>query len=49
MLTATGLKRSDLGTHGRKLVRCGGKQVLVIAQQDRLFAIPIAARTRAIR
>ena len=39
MLTATGLKRSDLGTHGRKLVRCGGKQVLVLAQQDRLFAI----------
>jgi nitrite reductase/ring-hydroxylating ferredoxin subunit len=39
MLTATGLKRSDLGTHARKLVRCGGKQVLVIAQQDRLFAI----------
>src|SRR6202045_4263072 len=39
MLTATGLKRSDLGTHGRKLVRCAGKQILVIAQQDRLFAI----------
>src|SRR5580693_10197308 len=39
MLTATGLKRSDLGTHGRKLVRCAGNQILVIAQQDRLFAI----------
>jgi nitrite reductase/ring-hydroxylating ferredoxin subunit len=39
MLTATGLKRSDLGTHGRKLVRCGSKQVLVISHQDRLFGI----------
>jgi nitrite reductase/ring-hydroxylating ferredoxin subunit len=39
MLTATGLKRRDLGPHGRKLVRCEGKQVLVIAQQDRLFGI----------
>jgi hypothetical protein len=34
MLTATGLKRSELGTHSRKVVRCGGKQVLVIAKQD---------------
>src|SRR5947209_19836539 len=39
MLTATGLKRSELGTRGRKLVRYKGKQVPVIAQQDRLFAI----------
>ena len=39
MLTATGLKRSELGTDGRKLVRHKGKQVLVIAQQDRVFAI----------
>ena len=39
MLTATGLKRSELGTHGRKLVRHRGKQVLVIAHHDRLFAI----------
>src|SRR5260370_35153236 len=39
MLTATGLKRSELGTQGRKLVRHKGKQVLVIAQQDRVFAI----------
>jgi len=39
MLTARGLKRCDLGTNGRKLVRCEGKQVLVVAQQDRLFAI----------
>ena len=39
MLTGTGLKRSELGADGHKLVRCDGKQVLVIAQQDRLFAI----------
>jgi nitrite reductase/ring-hydroxylating ferredoxin subunit len=39
MLTATGLKRNELGAHGHKLVRCGGKQVLVIAREDRLFAI----------
>ena len=39
MLTATGLRRSELGSDGRKLVRYDGKQVLVIAQQGRLFAI----------
>jgi len=39
MLTATGLKRSELGSNGRKLVRHEGKQVLVIAQEGRLFAI----------
>ena len=39
MLSATGLKRSELGLHGHKVVRCGGKQVLVIAHQNRLFAI----------
>jgi nitrite reductase/ring-hydroxylating ferredoxin subunit len=39
MLTATGLKRSDLGSDGRKLARHEGKQVLVIAQQGRVFAI----------
>ncbi|MGA7261333.1 MAG: Rieske (2Fe-2S) protein [Stellaceae bacterium] len=39
MLTATGLKRSDLGTNGRKLVRHDGKQVLVVAQNGRVFAI----------
>ena len=39
MLTATGLRRSELGAHGRKLVHCEGKQILVIGQQDRLFAI----------
>ena len=39
MLTATGLKRSELGSDGRKLVRHDGKQVLVIAREGRLFAI----------
>ena len=39
MLMATGLGRSELGSHGRKLVRHQGKQVLVIAEQGRLFAI----------
>jgi nitrite reductase/ring-hydroxylating ferredoxin subunit len=39
MLTATGLKRSELGSHGHKLVRHEGKQVLVIAQNGRVFAI----------
>jgi nitrite reductase/ring-hydroxylating ferredoxin subunit len=39
MFTATELKRSELGAHGHKLVRCAGKQVLVIAHQGRLFAI----------
>jgi nitrite reductase/ring-hydroxylating ferredoxin subunit len=39
MLTATGLRRSKLGAHGRKLVRSGGKQILVLAEQGRLFAI----------
>ena len=39
MFTATGLKRSELDSDGRKLVRHDGKQVLVITQQSRLFAI----------
>jgi nitrite reductase/ring-hydroxylating ferredoxin subunit len=39
MFSATGLKRSELGSNGRKLVRHDGKQVLVIAQEGRLFAI----------
>ena len=39
MLTATGLKRNDFGSNGRKLVRHDGKQVLVIAQEGQLFAI----------
>src|SRR5260370_22886406 len=39
MFTATGLKRSELRSDGRKLVRHDGKQVLVVAQEGRLFAI----------
>jgi nitrite reductase/ring-hydroxylating ferredoxin subunit len=39
MLTATGLKRSELGSDGKRLLRHDGKQVLVIAQEGRLFAI----------
>jgi nitrite reductase/ring-hydroxylating ferredoxin subunit len=39
MLTATGLKRSEFGSDGHKLVRHEGKQVLVIAQNGRVFAI----------
>ena len=39
MLTATGLKRKELGSDGRKLFRHDGKQVLVIAHEGRLFAI----------
>lgn len=39
MFTPAGLKRSELDSTGRRLVRHHGKQVLVIAQADRLFAI----------
>jgi nitrite reductase/ring-hydroxylating ferredoxin subunit len=39
MSTATGLKRNELHSDGRKLVRHDGKQVLVVAQEGRLFAI----------
>ena len=39
MLTATGLKRSELCSDGRNLVRHDGKQVLVVAQENRVFAI----------
>jgi nitrite reductase/ring-hydroxylating ferredoxin subunit len=39
MFTATGLKRSELGSDGHKLVRYDGKQVLVVAQGGRVFAI----------
>jgi len=39
MLTATGLKRSELGGNGKRLVRHDGKQVLVVAQEGRVFAI----------
>ena len=39
MLTAIGLKRSELGSNGRKLVRHDGKQVLIVVQEGRVFAI----------
>jgi nitrite reductase/ring-hydroxylating ferredoxin subunit len=39
MLTATGLKRNELGSNGKRLVRHDGRQVLVVAQEGRLFAI----------
>jgi nitrite reductase/ring-hydroxylating ferredoxin subunit len=39
MFTATGVKRAELGADGRRLVRHEGRQVLVIAQGGRLFAI----------
>jgi len=48
MLTATGLRRSELGPRGRKLVRHKGKQVLVIAEQGRLFAIVDLATGEAL-
>jgi nitrite reductase/ring-hydroxylating ferredoxin subunit len=39
MLATTGLKRSELGPRGRRLVRHEGKQVLIIAEQAQLFAV----------
>ena len=39
MFTATGLKRSELGSNAKRLLRHGGKQVLVVANEGRLFAI----------
>jgi len=39
MLTATGLKRSELGSHGKKLLRHDGKQVLVVVHEGQLFAL----------
>jgi nitrite reductase/ring-hydroxylating ferredoxin subunit len=39
MLTATGLKRNEPGSNGKRLVRHDGRQVLVVAQEGRLFAI----------
>jgi nitrite reductase/ring-hydroxylating ferredoxin subunit len=39
VLTATGIQRYSLGTEGRKVLRRGGKQVLLIAQGERVFAI----------
>src|SRR5215472_15240070 len=39
MLTATGLKRSELGRNGKKLLRHDGRQVLVVVHEGRLFAL----------
>jgi nitrite reductase/ring-hydroxylating ferredoxin subunit len=39
MFTATGLKRSELDIQGHKLVRHEGRQVLVIAHENCVFAI----------
>src|SRR6185312_11733531 len=39
MLTATGVTLAELREKGRKLVRRGGKQILLIAAGERLFAI----------
>ena len=39
MLTATGVPADDLKTKGRKVVRKGGKQILLIASGERVFAI----------
>jgi nitrite reductase/ring-hydroxylating ferredoxin subunit len=39
MLTATGITRSELRDKGRKVVRAGGKQILLVIADERLFAI----------
>ncbi len=39
MFTGTSISTEDLTAKGRKLVRRNGKQILLIAQEDRLFAI----------
>jgi Rieske [2Fe-2S] domain len=39
MLSATGLRRSELASNSVRLVRHVGKQVLVIDHDNRLFAI----------
>jgi nitrite reductase/ring-hydroxylating ferredoxin subunit len=39
MLTPTGITASELHAHGRRLVRHGGRQVLLLAQGERVFAI----------
>jgi nitrite reductase/ring-hydroxylating ferredoxin subunit len=39
MLAATGLSESELKAKGRKVLRRDGKQVLLIARDDRVFAI----------
>jgi nitrite reductase/ring-hydroxylating ferredoxin subunit len=39
MLAPTGITGNELRAHGRRLVRHGGKQVLLIARDGRVFAI----------
>jgi len=39
MLMPTGVKRADLGADGRQVLRRDGRQVLLIAEGERLFAI----------
>ncbi|HEY3638547.1 MAG TPA: Rieske 2Fe-2S domain-containing protein [Rhizomicrobium sp.] len=39
MFTPTGIARDDLGREGRKLLRRDGKQILLIATGERVFAI----------
>ncbi|HEY1963067.1 MAG TPA: Rieske 2Fe-2S domain-containing protein [Rhizomicrobium sp.] len=39
MLTSTGISRAELHQKGRKTVRNGGKQILLIETGDRVFAI----------
>jgi nitrite reductase/ring-hydroxylating ferredoxin subunit len=39
VLTPTGIKRSALGADGRKVVRKNGKQILLVAAGERVFAI----------
>ncbi|MBV9694398.1 MAG: Rieske 2Fe-2S domain-containing protein [Alphaproteobacteria bacterium] len=39
MLTPTGLSAEELTQRGRKVVRAHGKQILLIAQADKIFAI----------
>ena len=39
MLTATGTTTADLRQRGRKVVRKAGKQILLIASGERVFAI----------
>src|ERR1700691_2141846 len=39
MFTSTGILRDELGREGRKLLRRDGRQVLLIATVERIFAI----------
>ena len=39
MLTPTGIQRSALAANGRKILRRGGKQILLVSAGERVFAI----------